>query len=177
MSSSRARSTSRLNRRSTSPPRSQSGRLAPSGSTVPVRRPWSNVRGLLHHRPGKGRERMRRLLLLALCGVFGALPASAPAVTGGQFDGNGHPYVAYLDNGVFACSGTLLSPTVLITAAHCFSDSTSAFGLNSVTHAPLVRATFDPNLINTPRAQRVWFFGTYYFDPQFAIGAGGGLPG
>jgi hypothetical protein len=121
---------------------------------------------------------MRRLLLLAaLCGVFGALPASAPAVTGGQFDGNGHPYVAYLDNGVFACSGTLLSPTVLITAAHCFSDSTSAFGLNSVTHAPLVRATFDPNLINTPRAQRVWFFGTYYFDPQFAIGAGGGLPG
>jgi len=78
---------------------------------------------------------------------------------------------------VFACSGTLVSPTVLITAAHCFSDSTSAFGVNSVTGAPMVRASFDPNLINTPAAQRVWFFGSYYFDPQFALGAGGGLPG
>ena len=121
---------------------------------------------------------MRRLLLLAaLCAFFGALPTSAPAITGGQPDGNGHPYVAYLDNGVFACSGTLVSPTVLITAAHCFSDSTSAFGKNSVTGASLVRATFDPNLINTPRAQRVWFFGSYYFDPQFKLRGGGGLPG
>src|SRR5712691_1951021 len=122
--------------------------------------------------------RMRQLLfLVALCVVLGVLPSSARAITGGQPDGNGHPYVAYLDNGVFACSGTLVSPTVLITAAHCFSDSTSRFGLNSVTGAPIVRASFDPNLINTPAAQRVWFFGSYYFDPQFAIGAAGGLPG
>jgi len=121
---------------------------------------------------------MRRLLLLAAaCAVLGAFPASASAITGGQPDGNGHPYVAYLDNGVFACSGTLVSPTVLITAAHCFSDSTSAFGKNSVTGASLVRATFDPNLINTPRAQRVWWFGSYYFDPQFTLRGGGGLPG
>jgi hypothetical protein len=78
---------------------------------------------------------------------------------------------------VFACSGTLLSPTVMLTAAHCFSDSTSAFGTDTVTGAPIVRATFDPNLANTPSADRVWHYGTYYFDPQFAIGAGGGLPG
>ena len=111
--------------------------------------------------------RMKQLFfLVALCVVLGVLPSSARAITGGQPDGNGHPYVAYLDNGVFACSGTLVSPTVLITAAHCFSDSTSAFGVNSVTGAPMVRASFDPNLINTPAAQRVWFFGSYYFDPQ-----------
>jgi len=121
---------------------------------------------------------MRRLLLLsALCALLGAFPASAPAITAGQPDGNGHPYVAYLDNGVFACSGTLISPTVLITAAHCFSDSTSVFGKNSVTGASLVRTSFDPNLINTPSAQRVWFIGSYYFDPQFGLGTGGGLPG
>src|SRR5215470_9448915 len=119
-----------------------------------------------------------RLALAALAAVlFAVLPASAGAIIGGEPDGNNHPYVAYADNGVFACSGTLLSPTVMLTAAHCFSDSTSAFGTNSVTGAPIVRANFDPNLINTPSAQRVWHFGTYDFDPQFVMGGGHGLPG
>lgn len=124
-------------------------------------------------------ELMRfRLAVAALAAlVFALLPASAGAVLHGQPDGNRHPYVGYLDNGVFACSGTLLSPTVMLTAAHCFSDSTSAWGTNTVTGAPIVRVSFDPNLINTPRSQRVWYFGTYYFDPQFALGSGGGLPG
>ena len=54
---------------------------------------------------------MRRLLLVsALCALLGTFPASAPAITAGQPDGNAHPYVAYLDNGVFACSGTLMLP-------------------------------------------------------------------
>jgi Trypsin len=65
----------------------------------------------------------------------------------------------------------------MLTAAHCFSDSTSAFGTNTVTGAPLVRVSFDPNLPNTPAAQRTWYVGSYYFDPQFALGSGGGLPG
>src|SRR5213080_4695023 len=119
-----------------------------------------------------------RLTFAALAAVlFAVLPTSAGAIIGGQPDGNNHPYVAYADNGVFACSTTLLSPTVMLTAAHCFSDSTSAFGTNTVTGAPIVRANFDPNLINTPAADRVWHYGTYYFDPDFAIGAGHGLPG
>jgi hypothetical protein len=121
--------------------------------------------------------RIGATLGIAVAFAFGVFGSSAGAVTNGTFDGNGHPYVAYLDNGVFACSGTLLSPTVLLTAAHCFSDSTSAFGTNSSTGAPIVRASFDPNLINTPSAQRVWWFGSYYFDPDFEVGAGGGLPG
>lgn len=116
-----------------------------------------------------------RVLLSAAVVALGAFVGTAGAVLGGQPDGNGHPYVGYADNGVFSCSGTLLSPTVMLTAAHCFSDTTSAWGTNSVTGAPIVRASFDPNLINTPSAQRVWHFGTYYFDPQFAMG-GNGLP-
>jgi len=123
---------------------------------------------------------MKKRLLAVLAGIvmcLGLMPSSAQAVTNGQYDGNGHPYVGYIDNGVFACSGALLSPTVMLTAAHCFSSSTSAFGTNTVTGAPLVRASFDPNLVNTPAAQRTWFVGTYYFDPQFALGSGGGLPG
>lgn len=109
------------------------------------------------------------LLAAAACVVAG--PASG--VTGGQPDGNAHPYVGYEDNGVFSCSGTLLSPTVMLTAAHCFSTSTSAFGTDTVTGAPIVRVSFDPNLINTPAAQRVWHIGTYYFDPDFVNGAHG----
>jgi hypothetical protein len=116
------------------------------------------------------------LLLVILTSWTLVLVAPGSAITGGHFDGTDHPYVGLADNGTTACSGTLLSPTVMLTAAHCFSSSASAFGTNSVTGAPIVRVSFDPSLINTPRDQRVWFYGSYYFDPQFSLG-GNGLPG
>lgn len=51
----------------------------------------------------------------------------ANAITDGNPDGNGHPYVVLLlmDVGgapTYRCSGTLLSPTVLVTAGHCTSN-------------------------------------------------------
>lgn len=70
---------------------------------------------------------MRKKMLLAVLSViviltFAVFPAKA--VTDGQLDGNGHPYVVLLlmeVNGkpAFRCSGTLLSATVLLTAGHC----------------------------------------------------------
>ncbi|WP_153503610.1 trypsin-like serine protease [Cumulibacter manganitolerans] len=50
-------------------------------------------------------------------------PAPASAITGGTADGDAHPSVGmivfYENGGRYRCSATLVSPTVLLTAAHC----------------------------------------------------------
>jgi len=116
------------------------------------------------------------LALLAAAGAVLWLAAPASAITNGQPDGTGHPYVGLEDNGVFACTGSLISPTVVVTAAHCFSDSQSAYGTDAAGN-PIVRITFDPRGFTVPGAQRQSFFGSYFFDPQFCNGCGHGLPG
>jgi hypothetical protein len=61
------------------------------------------------------------LAVAVLAGVSLAAPASA--ITGGEPDGNEHPNVGlivfYDSTGRYRCSATLVSPTVLVTAAHC----------------------------------------------------------
>ncbi len=51
--------------------------------------------------------------------------APAQAITHGQLDGDGHPFVGLMvakdaaGNPLVRCSGTLISPTVYLTAGHC----------------------------------------------------------
>jgi hypothetical protein len=72
---------------------------------------------------------MRKRILLTALGLAASLVAvagPASAITYGSPDGNTHPEVgglvadqAYSDGTWVYCSGTLISPTVFVTAAHC----------------------------------------------------------
>jgi len=84
----------------------------------------------------EGRTRMKRLLVMfAMLAAVLFTAAPAQAITNGQPDNGRHPYVGLavfdtLVNGVatpsWRCSGTLLSPTVFLTAGHCTSGAVAA---------------------------------------------------
>ena len=72
----------------------------------------------------------KKILAVAIAmATLTGLAISAPAVasTGGDADGNRHPDVGiivfYDADGRFRCSATLVSPTVIVTAAHCTSGT------------------------------------------------------
>ncbi len=55
----------------------------------------------------------------------------ASAITDGELDGDGHPYVGLMIADVdgvpaWRCSGTLISPTIFLTAGHCTDGATAA---------------------------------------------------
>lgn len=98
---------------------------------------------------------MRKLLLLAfLMTSLVALPAAA--ITYGNLDGNRHPNVGALV-GTFNgstypyCSGTLISPTVFLTAAHCDIGTSTVY------------VTFDS--VYTSKSKL--YVGTFYGDPLY----------
>ena len=109
---------------------------------------------------------MRRVLIAAIAAVA-AIAAGialwvgnpAGAITYGTPDGNGHPEVgallaphAYSDGTWATCSGTLISPTVFLTAAHCDQD------------VARVAVTFDSSYKSETGTT---YWGTWHADPDF----------
>jgi V8-like Glu-specific endopeptidase len=100
--------------------------------------------------------------LLAAAAVLAAAIATtgaALAITNGGPDGNAHPYVgallaphAFSDGTWEECTGTLVSPTVFLTAAHCDEG------------VDRVAVTFDSQY-NASTGKTYW--GTWHADPQY----------
>jgi len=61
--------------------------------------------------------------MIAALAVALVTVSTAAAITGGNVDGNAHPYVgALVVDGSVQCSGVLVAPTVFATAGHCGAD-------------------------------------------------------
>lgn len=63
-------------------------------------------------------------VVLSVIAILAIAVSPVGAVTDGELDGDGHPYVVLLlmevdGQPAYRCSGTLLSATVLLTAGHC----------------------------------------------------------
>jgi secreted trypsin-like serine protease len=75
----------------------------------------------------RSRRGPRSLLLVAAAVAALTILSVTPAlaITDGELDGNGHPYVGLMvaqdadGNPLWRCSGTLMSATVFLTAGHC----------------------------------------------------------
>jgi V8-like Glu-specific endopeptidase len=104
---------------------------------------------------------MGRAITACVAVLLGTLAFSsiAGAITYGSPDGEGHPEVgallapvAYSDGTWEACSGTLISPTVFLTAAHC------DLGVDRVA------VTFESSYV---AGSGKTYWGTWHADPMF----------
>ncbi len=115
---------------------------------------------------------MTRGLLALLSLVAAALLYAGPsgAIVNGQLDGNLHPQVGaliaeYVQPGEknVLCSGSLIAPTVFLTAAHC-TDFLASLGITDVW------VTFDSQFTSSSKL----IHGSYVTDPAYNAYAGKG---
>jgi hypothetical protein len=126
--------------------------------------------------------RVKRIIpLLAALSLVVAMSAPAGAITHGQPDGDGHPMVVNLlfvqnGEGFFSCTGTLLTPTLVLTAGHCSgaADENGVVQPNDatyVTNEPDINAFIDATIGNYASTQAwldaEWVAGDATPHPQY----------
>ncbi len=128
-------------------------------------------------------RKFSKCLLVATIGLLAPLAAAGTgqAITGGDADGNAHPNVGilvfYTAEGRFRCTGTLVTSTVVLTAAHC-ADGTLGKAIVSfdseiaqsapsgipVAADPTKGYTKAPGVVNG----KTWYAGTAYRSPAYS---------
>jgi hypothetical protein len=119
--------------------------------------------------------KMRKVAIASVIGLALVLGMvnNVLAITNGQTDDNRHPYVGLVvfddANGpAWRCSGSLITPTTVLTAGHCTDGAVAA------------RIWFDEVVQDNPQypySGTTSYDGIPYTNPDFCIGCGNGLPG
>ena len=107
---------------------------------------------------------MRKASIVAVAIALFVWTAPVMTVTNGRPDGNGHPYVglalqAAPGGGFFVCTGSFISPTRFLTAAHCFDPTLPAL-VSPAGQPPFPVVT-----------------GVVHNDPEWCLGCSPGLLG
>lgn len=116
--------------------------------------------------------RARLLFVLLSTAIVSALVGSTPAqaILNGTDDGGAHPYVGWLATEEQFCTASAISPTVVVTAAHCAADGQSVSFYYDIDGSGFTQETglagFDGKVT-----------GTAHRFPGFCGECGKGLPG
>jgi V8-like Glu-specific endopeptidase len=135
------------------------------------------------------------VVVITLVAIFMLAVAPVGAVTDGELDGNRHPYVGLMvaqtaaGAPLWRCSGTLLSPTLFLTAGHCTeapaahveiwfdADVESGIPGNGYPNNGDVGGTPYTHPQYNPNAFFLFDLGVVVLDEPFAVGTYGALPG
>ncbi len=138
---------------------------------------------------------MKKLWMALLASITLVLGAAVPAgaITDGELDGNGHPYVGIMvaqtadGTPLWRCSGTLISSTVFLTAGHCTESPAEHVEIwfdADVTDAALHNYPFEGDAGGTPythpdydpNAFYLYDLGLVVLDEPFEMDTYGALP-
>ena len=129
---------------------------------------------------------MRRRLLAIVSAIVLALALVAPvgAITNGAPDGDDHPYVGLLVFDVapgqpgWRCSGSLISPTVVVTAGHCTDGAVAAriWFAEDVTYDAVPFPLYPYGGPGSGAIEGTPYTNPMYRSPENPYGGGNGLP-